>query len=67
MKKGIRLTAEQVECLETLLNYTAWDECEDDGGRNLKTHIWASIRPLYEKIFGKEELKKLEDFYKEQR
>jgi hypothetical protein len=62
----MNLTKKEIKALKTLLNYIAPDECEDAGGETDEGHIWGSIRPLYLKAFGKEELEKLEGFYKDE-
>jgi hypothetical protein len=57
----MNLTKKEVKALETLINYTCLDECEDYVGQ--KGHIWLSIRVLYAKVFGKKDLKELEESY----
>jgi len=58
----LRLNKKNTKALQALLNYVAYDECEHYGGE--KTHIWRSIRPLYELVFGKKDLRDLENTFK---
>lgn len=57
----MKLTKKEIKALKTLLNYCSDDECEDyDGSDN---HIWAHIRVVYAKVYGKKDLKELEESF----
>jgi hypothetical protein len=55
------LTKREAKALRTLLNYCAYDECENYGGE--KDHIWLSIRPLYALVFGNHATLELENTF----